>query len=142
VKPRRLNPERFPINIHCEGDIQVRAKAGPLNQILMNLIINSMVHAFDGRDQGQVDISFQLMNDNELEIVYTDNGCGVDADISRKIFDPFVTTKRGSGGSGLGLHLVYNLVTQVLGGNIHFFSEEDNGVEFIIRFPVTVLSNA
>jgi signal transduction histidine kinase len=101
-----------------------------------------MVHAFDGRDQGQVDISFQLMNDNELEIVYTDNGCGVDADISRKIFDPFVTTKRGSGGSGLGLHLVYNLVTQVLGGNIHFFSEEDNGVEFIIRFPVTVLSNA
>ncbi|RXS43076.1 HAMP domain-containing protein [Idiomarina sp. 29L] len=142
VKPRRLNPEDFPINVHCEGDIQVRAKAGPLNQILMNLIINSMVHAFEGREKGQIDIRFQLVNDNELEIIYTDNGHGVDADISRKIFDPFVTTKRGSGGSGLGLHLVYNLVTQVLGGNIHFFSEENNGVEFIIRFPVTVLSNA
>lgn len=142
VKPRRLNPEHFPINVHCEGDIQVRAKAGPLNQILMNLIINSMVHAFEGREKGQIDISFQLVNNNELEIIYTDNGQGVDADISRKIFDPFVTTKRGSGGSGLGLHLVYNLVTQVLGGNIHFFSEENNGVEFIIRFPVTVLSNA
>ncbi|ASG66472.1 HAMP domain-containing histidine kinase [Idiomarina piscisalsi] len=142
VKPRRLNPEHFPINVHCEGDIQVRAKAGPLNQILMNLIINSMVHAFEGREKGQIDIRFQLVNDNELEIIYTDNGHGVDADISRKIFDPFVTTKRGSGGSGLGLHLVYNLVTQVLGGNIHFFSEENNGVEFIIRFPVTVLSNA
>ncbi|ATZ72762.1 HAMP domain-containing histidine kinase [Idiomarina sp. X4] len=142
VKPRRLNPEHFPINVHCAGDIQVRAKAGPLNQILMNLIINSMVHAFEGREKGQIDISFQLVNDNELEIIYTDNGQGVDADISRKIFDPFVTTKRGSGGSGLGLHLVYNLVTQVLGGNIHFFSEENNGVEFIIRFPVTVLSNA
>ncbi|MTJ02219.1 ATP-binding protein [Idiomarina piscisalsi] len=142
VKPRRLNPEHFPINVHCEGDIQVRAKAGPLNQILMNLIINSMVHAFEGREKGQIDIRFQLVNENELEIIYTDNGHGVDADISRKIFDPFVTTKRGSGGSGLGLHLVYNLVTQVLGGNIHFFSEENNGVEFIIRFPVTVLSNA
>lgn len=142
VKPRRLNPEHFPINVHCAGDIQVRAKAGPLNQILMNLIINSMVHAFEGREKGQIDISFQLVNNNELEIIYTDNGQGVDADISRKIFDPFVTTKRGSGGSGLGLHLVYNLVTQVLGGNIHFFSEENNGVEFIIRFPVTVLSNA
>ena len=142
VKPRRLNPEHFPINVHCEGDIQVRAKAGPLNQILMNLIINSMVHAFEGREKGQIDIRFQLVSDNELEIIYTDNGHGVDADISRKIFDPFVTTKRGSGGSGLGLHLVYNLVTQVLGGNIHFFSEENNGVEFIIRFPVTVLSNA
>jgi len=142
VKPRRLDPEKFPIRISCPDNLTVRAKAGPLNQVLINLIVNSMVHAFDGYDHGQIDITFSMQNDTELEMVYADNGKGVPSDISRKIFDPFVTTKRGSGGSGLGLHLVYNLVTQVLGGNIHFFSEEKNGVEFIVRFPVTLVSNA
>ncbi|MGM0631055.1 MAG: ATP-binding protein [Pseudomonadota bacterium] len=142
VKPRRLDPEKFPIRISCPENLTVRAKAGPLNQVLINLIVNSMIHAFDGYDHGQIDITFSMQNDNELEMVYSDNGKGVPGDISRKIFDPFVTTKRGSGGSGLGLHLVYNLVTQVLGGNIHFFSEEKNGVEFIVRFPVTLVSNA
>ncbi|MGM7318013.1 ATP-binding protein [Idiomarina sp. ST10R2A5] len=142
VKPRRLDPEKFPIRISCPDNLTVRAKAGPLNQVLINLIVNSMIHAFDGYDHGQIDISFSMQNDTELEMVYADNGKGVPSDISRKIFDPFVTTKRGSGGSGLGLHLVYNLVTQVLGGNIHFFSEEKNGVEFIVRFPVTLVSNA
>ncbi|MAL84093.1 MAG: HAMP domain-containing histidine kinase [Idiomarina sp.] len=142
VKPRRLDPEKFPIRISCPDNLTVRAKAGPLNQVLINLIVNSMVHAFDGYDHGQIDITFGMQNDTELEMVYADNGKGVPSDISRKIFDPFVTTKRGSGGSGLGLHLVYNLVTQVLGGNIHFFSEEKNGVEFIVRFPVTLVSNA
>lgn len=142
VKPRRLDPEKFPIRISCPDNLTVRAKAGPLNQVLINLIVNSMIHAFDGYDHGQIDISFSMQNDSELEMVYADNGKGVPSDISRKIFDPFVTTKRGSGGSGLGLHLVYNLVTQVLGGNIHFFSEEKNGVEFIVRFPVTLVSNA
>ena len=142
VKPRRLDPEKFPIQISCPEDLTVRAKAGPLNQVLINLIVNSMIHAFDGHDHGLIKISFNMINDNELEMIYSDNGKGVPSDISRKIFDPFVTTKRGSGGSGLGLHLVYNLVTQVLGGNIHFFSEEKNGVEFIVRFPVTLVSNA
>ncbi|QZN91380.1 ATP-binding protein [Idiomarina abyssalis] len=142
VKPRRLDPEKFPIRISCPDNLTVRAKAGPLNQVLINLIVNSMIHAFDGYDHGQIDITFSMQNDTELEMVYADNGKGVPSDISRKIFDPFVTTKRGSGGSGLGLHLVYNLVTQVLGGNIHFFSEEKNGVEFIVRFPVTLVSNA
>ncbi|MDV6316065.1 ATP-binding protein [Idiomarina sp. HP20-50] len=142
VKPRRLDLEKFPIHIACPSNLTVRAKAGPLNQVLMNLIVNSMIHAFDGYDSGQINISFNMLSDNELEMVYSDNGKGVPGDISRKIFDPFVTTKRGSGGSGLGLHLVYNLVTQVLGGSIHFFSEEKNGVEFIVRFPVTLVSNA
>lgn len=142
VKPRRLDPDKFPIQISCPENLTVRAKAGPLNQVLINLIVNSMIHAFDGYDHGLIKVSFSMLNDHELEMIYSDNGKGVPGDISRKIFDPFVTTKRGSGGSGLGLHLVYNLVTQVLGGNIHFFSEEKNGVEFIVRFPVTLVSNA
>lgn len=139
VKPRRLDVDKFPINIHAPDDLEVMTKPGPLNQILINLIVNSMVHGFDGKDSGCIDISFELI-DNDLEITYRDDGNGVPFDIRKKIFDPFVTTKRGAGGSGLGLHLAYNLVTQVLGGNIHFFSEEQQGVEFIVRFPVTTVN--
>lgn len=140
VKPRRLDLEKFPIHVHCAEGLSVITKPGPLNQILINLIVNSMVHGFDGRDSGTIDISFELIDD-DLEITYRDDGNGVPFDIRKKIFDPFVTTKRGAGGSGLGLHLVYNLVTQVLGGNIHFFSEQQHGVEFIVRFPVRVVQS-
>ncbi|OIM99370.1 ATPase [Idiomarina sp. MD25a] len=140
VKPRRLNAEQFPINIEYAPGLCVVTKPGPLNQILINLVTNSMMHGFDNRDAGQVDILFERRED-ELEITYRDDGRGVPHDIGKKIFDPFVTTKRGSGGSGLGLHLVYNLVTQVLGGQIHFFSELNHGVEFIVRFPVKSCEN-
>lgn len=141
VKPRRLNEDKFPIHIHAADDLNVITKPGPLNQVLINLIINSMVHGFDGKDSGHIDISFEL-NGGDLELTYRDDGNGVPYDIRKKIFDPFVTTKRGAGGSGLGLHLAYNLVTQVLGGNIHFYSEEQHGVEFIVRFPVTTAKSA
>ncbi|TDP40119.1 histidine kinase [Idiomarina aquatica] len=139
VKPRRLDIEKFPIQVHAADNLEVMTKPGPLNQILINLIVNSMVHGFDGKTSGHIEINFELIDD-DLEITYRDDGNGVPFDIRKKIFDPFVTTKRGAGGSGLGLHLAYNLVTQVLGGNIHFFSEEQQGVEFIVRFPVTVVN--
>jgi signal transduction histidine kinase len=141
VKPRRLDIDKFPIHIHADDNLTLMTKPGPLNQILINLIVNSMVHGFDGKTSGNIDITFELIDD-DLEITYRDDGNGVPFDIRKKIFDPFVTTKRGSGGSGLGLHLAYNLVTQVLGGNIHFFSEEQQGVEFIVRFPVNVVNTS
>ena len=140
VKPRRLDIEKFPIEISFDPGLCVVTKAGPLNQILINLITNSMVHGFDRREQGKVNILFER-RESELEITYRDDGKGVPNEIGKKIFDPFVTTKRGSGGSGLGLHLVYNLVTQVLDGQIHFFSELNHGVEFIVRFPVKSCEN-
>jgi len=71
-----------------------------------------------------------------LQITVEDNGPGVSEEIASCLFDPFVTTKRGQGGSGLGMHLVYNLVTQALNGSISITSEEGNGVEFVIIFPV------
>ncbi|MEX1222755.1 MAG: ATP-binding protein [Idiomarina sp.] len=142
IKPRLKDSTKFPIHIHCDPTLQIETKPGPLNQILSHLITNSMVHGFDHRQQGEVNISISVDTDKRLEIVYEDNGAGVPMDIRRRIFDPFVTSKRGSGGSGLGMHLVYNLVTQVLKGNIHFFSEQEQGVEFVVRFPVTVLPPA
>lgn len=142
IKPRLKDSTNFPIHIHCDPTLRIETKPGPLNQVLSHLITNSMVHGFDHRQQGEVNITIAIDADKRLEIVYEDNGVGVPIDIRRRIFDPFVTSKRGSGGSGLGMHLVYNLVTQVLKGNIHFFSEQEQGVEFVVRFPVTILPPA
>lgn len=123
------------INIECPEDLLIISKPGPINQILINLIMNSVIHGFEFKDEGTISISVMSLS-NQLNIIFTDDGKGVDESIKKKIFEPFTTTKRGEGGSGLGLHLVYNLVTQALGGTIILTSEENNGVNFEINFPI------
>lgn len=132
----RLKKVHHKINIECDPTLTVETKAGPINQILINLIMNSIIHGFEDVDEGQIDICAELMAGNKLKLVYRDDGKGIPPDIRKRIFDPFVTTKRGQGGSGLGMHLVYNLVTQALNGSISLTSEEGHGVEFVIVFPV------
>lgn len=138
----RLKKVHHKINVECDPTLTVETKAGPINQILINLIMNSIIHGFEDIDEGQIDIIAELMSSNKLKIVYRDNGKGIPTDIRKRIFDPFVTTKRGQGGSGLGMHLVYNLVTQALNGSISLTSEEGHGVEFIIIFPVVAQQSA
>jgi len=123
------------ISVICPEDLYVNSKPGPINQILINLILNSIYHAFEGRDKGVITISIMNLSD-QLHINYSDDGIGIDDSIKAKIFDPFTTTKRGSGGSGLGMHLVYNLVTQALDGHIVLENEFEHGVNFDITFPV------
>lgn len=132
----RLKKVHHKINIECDPTLTVETKAGPINQILINLIMNSIIHGFEDIEEGQIDICAELMSGNKLKLIYRDDGKGIPPDIRKRIFDPFVTTKRGQGGSGLGMHLVYNLVTQALNGSISLTSEEGHGVEFIIVFPV------
>ncbi|MBJ2130522.1 HAMP domain-containing histidine kinase [Alteromonas sp. IB21] len=132
----RLKKLKHNINVNCDPTLNVETKAGPINQILINLIMNSVIHGFESMEEGTIDISAELVSDNKLKLVYTDNGKGIPPEIRKRIFDPFVTTKRGQGGSGLGMHLVYNLVTQALKGSISITSEEGEGVEFVIVFPV------
>ena len=132
----RLKKFQHNVNIECDPTLTVETKAGPINQVLINLIMNSIIHGFEGINDGQIDICAELVANNKLKIVYRDNGKGIPKDIRKRIFDPFVTTKRGQGGSGLGMHLVYNLVTQALNGSISLTSEEGQGVEFVIVFPV------
>ena len=134
----RLKKVTHTINIDCPETLNVMCKAGPLNQILINLIMNSLIHAFETVENGKIDVIARLTEEQKLKIIYKDNGSGIPASIKKRIFDPFVTTKRGQGGSGLGMHLVFNLVTQALNGNIKLESEEGNGVEFTLTFPVTV----
>lgn len=132
----RLKQHRHTINVICDPTLIVESKAGPINQILINLIINSVVHGFEQIEAGTIDIMAEMNSAQTLKIVYRDNGQGIPVDIQSRIFDPFVTTKLGQGGSGLGMHLVYNLVTQALNGSITLSSDAGNGVEFVIVFPV------
>ena len=122
--------------LNCEDDIDVITKPGPLNQIIVNLVMNSIIHGFEHANDGKITLSVSQVG-QQLFMQYQDNGCGIADDMQDKIFEPFTTTKRGAGGSGLGLHLVYNLVTQALGGTIALVNKNDSGVNFEINFPIT-----
>lgn len=125
----------YVIDIDCPNDLTIVSKPGPINQILINLIMNSIIHGFEGRENGRITITVMPLS-NQLNILFKDDGMGVDESIKSKVFEPFTTTKRGEGGSGLGLHLVYNLVTQALGGTIVLNSEANQGVSIEINFPI------
>ncbi|NVK23722.1 MAG: HAMP domain-containing histidine kinase [Gammaproteobacteria bacterium] len=124
------------INVHCDAELEIKTKPGPINQVIINMIMNSYIHAFDGIEAGIIDIEISFRN-GLCHMCFQDNGKGIEEKIKQKIFDPFVTTRRGEGGSGLGLHLVYNLVTQALGGSISVESELGKGARFNLSFPAT-----
>ena len=125
------------IVVNCDPELELKTKPGPINQVLINMIMNSLIHAFDKENNGLITIDISCIH-NVCHIKYQDNGNGSEEKIKQRIFDPFVTTKRGEGGSGLGLHLVYNLVTQALGGSISVESELGQGAMFDISFPVNI----
>ncbi len=130
-----LKKTQHQVLIECPPELVIQSKPGPINQILINLIMNSLIHAFAKDDQGEMNIIVTLTG-THCQLRYRDNGVGVPEAIKKRIFDPFVTTRRGEGGSGLGLHLVYNLVTQALNGKISFDSTLGHGVDILIDFPV------
>jgi signal transduction histidine kinase len=135
----KLKKEHVKLTIDCPENLIVESKPGPINQILINLILNSIIHGFENKTEGAINISVIYLS-NQLHVNYKDDGIGIDENIKTKIFEPFTTTKRGSGGSGLGLHLVYNLVTQALNGHIDFESSAGEGTAFVITFPVFLVS--
>jgi signal transduction histidine kinase len=135
----KIKQSNVTLTLDCPRSLIIESKPGPINQILINLIINSIIHGFEHRAQGMINISISYLNES-LHVSYQDDGIGIDEKIKSRVFDPFTTTKRGSGGSGLGLHLVFNLVTQALNGHIDFESDTDHGTLFNITFPVTLVS--
>lgn len=135
-----LKKTQHQIIVNCPAQLELDSKPGPINQILINLIMNSLIHAFEHIEQGEMTIDISVQDSN-CQLIYTDNGAGVPESIKKRIFDPFVTTKRGEGGSGLGLHLVYNLVTQALNGKIQLDSTLGQGIRISINFPVIVIKN-
>jgi signal transduction histidine kinase len=132
----RLKKHKHNIQLDYDPNLIIESKAGPINQILINLIMNSIIHGFENMESGEIQIHAKLLANSKLNIIYKDNGKGIPENLRKRIFDPFVTTKRGQGGSGLGMHLVYNLITQGLNGSISINSTDTEGVEFEIIFPV------
>jgi signal transduction histidine kinase len=110
---------------------------GSYGQILTNLFLNAVNHAFPDRRSGTISISARARGQDDIEINFTDDGAGMTPDVQRQAFDPFFTTRRNEGGTGLGLHIVYNLVTQQLGGRMMLESRLGQGTTFRIIMPRT-----
>lgn len=134
LQPRIKNR---PLSVTCSvepSDLIVRLQAGGISQIATNLVMNSLTHAFAPGEAGEIGFAVSRKGDG-IELVYYDTGKGMPADVAGRIFDPFFTTKRGQGGSGLGMHIVFNLVTQTYGGEIRCESAPGEGARFTITIP-------
>ncbi len=130
-----LKQHSHKIEIFCPETLMISSTPGVFYQIFSNLIMNSVIHGFEDKEKGQITITVHHNKDG-IEIVYKDNGKGMDKNSLKKIFDPFYTTKRSSGGSGLGTHIIYNLVTQKLHGQITAQSHEGKDMVFIMKLKV------
>ena len=120
------------IDVSCPPDLNVRTYPGALAQVITNLVMNSVIHGFEGRERGMVTMVVTAAGES-FRLQYSDDGNGMDPDALHKLFDPFYTTKRGAGGSGLGANIVYNLVTGPLAGRIQASSAPGHGLHLDIH---------
>lgn len=134
-----LNPtlKRTPYRVETEisEDIQLDSYPGPLGQSLTNLINNAVLHGFEDRDHGTIRIVVTPLATDHVSISVQDDGKGIPPDRLGRIFDPFFTTRMGRGGSGLGLHVVHGIITNVLGGTISVSSTVGEGAKLVMILP-------
>lgn len=122
------------VSMDCPDDLILDSYPGAIMQIMTNLIMNSLLHGFaDGRP-GEISIKVEPAGENVL-LTYRDTGVGMDREQKERIYDPFYTTTRGSGGTGLGMNIVYNLVTQTLKGSIMLETSPGKGALFVLTLP-------
>jgi signal transduction histidine kinase len=131
----KLKKTNHKVSIEGDEHLQICSYPGAVSQILTNFLINSILHAYDPDVSGTLQIRYLLEN-GHMHLTYSDDGKGILPENVKKIFNPFFTTNRGEGGTGLGLHIVYNLVTQRLKGTITCESELGKGTIFVIKWPV------
>ena len=130
----KLKPTGIDVQIECDEELVIESLPGAYSQIFTNLVINSLTHAYGPGDQGIIRIVATLEG-KELKIEYVDDGLGMTPEVKAHVFDPFFTTKRGQGGSGLGMHILYNLITQKLGGSLQLSSSPGEGMSLNIVLP-------
>ncbi|PXX47403.1 ATP-binding protein [Undibacterium pigrum] len=118
------------------SDISMESYPGALAQIITNSVNNSLTHAFEQMEHGNMYLKTRLFGQHQVEIIFSDDGSGISPEHLARVFDPFFTTKLGKGGSGLGMHIVYNLVTDVLGGKIELESEPGKGTTISLLLPL------
>lgn len=134
LKPR-IRQAGHRVDIDCPPGLMVEGYPGALSQVLTNFVMNSIVHGYDEGQSGHLTIVVDQPSPELVRLVYADDGCGIAEEHRTRIFDPFFTTRRGAGGTGLGLHIVYNLVTGPLEGQLSVDSEAGRGTRFTIVFP-------
>lgn len=130
-----LRKRNLTLNVECQPHLLVTSYPGPYGQVLTNLVVNSVAHAFPDGEGGVIDIKARPCGDAHVEILFSDNGCGMGVEVKSQAFDPFFTTRRDHGGTGLGLHIVYNIVTNRLGGRLSLDSSPGSGTKFQIILP-------
>ena len=132
----KLKKTSHRVNVHCPEDLVIESYPGAVSQILTNFITNTLTHAFGADEAGEITIEAERTGDT-LELRYADNGRGMAPEVRQRIFEPFFTTARGQGSTGLGMHIVFNVVTATLGGSIVCTSEPGQGTSFRVTVPLT-----
>jgi len=130
----KLKKTNHTIKIHCDKNIEIYSHPGAIAQIIINLIVNSILHGFEGMNRGEIIIDVSV-DKQRLHLDYQDNGVGINKEQLTKLFDPFYTTKGDKGGTGLGTYIINNLVVDTLNGNIKVSSPSNNGLLYHIDFP-------
>ncbi|MBP2316692.1 PAS-domain containing protein [Azospirillum soli] len=131
----RIKRAAHRVEVECPEDLIVDGYPGALSQVLTNLVMNSITHGYAPGEHGTLRVTVTPIGEYEVELVYADDGRGIPPDLHGKVFEPFFTTNRGSGGSGLGLNIVYNIATRTLKGRIALDSAPGRGTTFTLRFP-------
>ncbi|MGE4069877.1 MAG: two-component regulator propeller domain-containing protein [Lysobacterales bacterium] len=137
VSSLEITWKRRPITLRleCADDILLDSYPGALGQVISNLIQNALLHAFPEDRAGHMRLSASLTPAGLVQVVFEDNGAGIGSEELARVFEPFYTTRRAQGGSGLGLHIVYNLVTVQLGGRVAVEGAPNVGMRFQLTFP-------
>jgi PAS domain S-box-containing protein len=130
-----LRKRHLTLSVDCQPNLTMNSYPGPYGQVLTNLFLNAVAHAFPDGRPGSVDITVRESGKDNVEIIFSDDGCGMSLDVRRRAFDPFFTTRRDQGGTGLGLHIVYSIVTNRLGGRLDLDSEPGRGTRIQIILP-------
>jgi PAS domain S-box-containing protein len=130
-----LRKHHLTLTVDCQPNLSMNSYPGPYGQVLTNLFLNSVAHAFPDGRPGTVDIKVRAAGKDHVEIIFSDDGCGMSLDVRRRAFDPFFTTRRDQGGTGLGLHIVYSIVTNRLGGRLELDSAPGMGTRIQIVLP-------
>jgi PAS domain S-box-containing protein len=123
------------LKVQREPSTSIDSFPGPYGQVVTNLVLNCIFHAFPEAGGGAIDIKVRSFGRDHIEILFSDNGCGMAPEIKRQAFDPFFTTRRHEGSTGLGLHVVHNIVTERLGGRIKVESQPGVGTTVQLVLP-------
>jgi PAS domain S-box-containing protein len=130
-----LRGRNLRLDVECQPNLLINSYPGSCGQLLTILVLNSVMHAFPDGKEGTVAIKVRAFGEDGVEILFSDDGCGMSAEVRRQAFDPFFTTRHHLGSTGLGLHILHNIVTNRLGGRLNLDSSPGAGTKFQIILP-------